>query len=101
MTQLMTELLYCTLLQHHGTQEGAMRRTTYQNITYKLCHYPYSLGLQTGTGFIGPDRAGPGPGPIPVPVQRLDRKTGIFFYVKSELKKIVKKKHKVVTNYSY
>ena len=45
---------------------------------------PPSLGLQTGTGFIGPDRAGPGPGPIPVPVQRLDRKTGIFFYVKPE-----------------
>jgi hypothetical protein len=38
-----------------------------------------SLGLQTGTGFIGPDRAGPGPGPTPVPVQRMDRKTGIFF----------------------
>jgi len=32
-------LLYCTLLQHHRTQEGAMRRTTYQNITYKLCHF--------------------------------------------------------------
>jgi len=31
-------LLYCTL-QHHRTQEGAMRRTTYQNITYKLCHF--------------------------------------------------------------
>jgi hypothetical protein len=36
---LWRELLYCTLLQHHGTQEGAMRRTTYQNITYKLCHF--------------------------------------------------------------
>jgi hypothetical protein len=32
-------LLYCTLLHHHGTQEGAMCRTTYQNITYKLCHF--------------------------------------------------------------
>jgi hypothetical protein len=32
-------LLYCTLLYHHGTQEGAMCRTTYQNITYKLCHF--------------------------------------------------------------
>jgi len=31
-------LLYCTL-QNHRTQEGAMRRTTYQNITYKLCHF--------------------------------------------------------------
>jgi hypothetical protein len=40
-----------------------------------------SVGLQTGTGFIGPDRAGPGPGPTDGPEDR------DFFLSKIRIKK--------------
>lgn len=73
-----------------GQYQGTVSDSRQLMSTHVFTHVNVSereskLGLQTGTRSIGPDRAGPGP--TPVPVQRMDRKTGIFFYVKPELKK--------------